>query len=144
MITPQKKRVGVFKGSRPYTPLFVILLALILLCFFVGPVKAQGDALNLTDWDTNMSQALGYDDSGFVGGMILSGIFTMLLVLPIAMISRSKYKNSTIYPELAVTILSLVICVGIGWLHYWILLVTALLIALLFAYSMKGLIGGGS
>jgi len=86
-----------------------------------------------------MSEALGFDDQGFVGGMVLSAILVMCMVLPIALINKRK---KGIYPELAVTILALVISVGVGWLHYWILLVTGLLIALLFAYSMRGMFGG--
>jgi len=108
------------------------------------PSVMASNPLNLTDFDINFSEALGFNDAGFVGGMFLSAILMVCLIMPVALITRKSKGNFGFYPELAMTILGLVLCVGIGWLHYWVLLVTALLIALFFAYSMRGLLSGGS
>ncbi len=135
-----KKRGGISNKSRLVIPLFFVLL---VITFLVMPVSAS-IPLNLTGFDVNLSTALGFSDSGFVGGMILSAILMMCLILPVALITRKSKGNVGFYPELAMTILGLTLSVGIGWLHYWVLLVTALLIALFFAYSMRGLLSGGS
>lgn len=139
MLASNKVRNGNLK-ARFAPPIFMLLLVLVLP-FFISPVHASVP-LNLTDFDVNMSTALGFTDDGFVGGMLLSAILMMCLILPIALITRKSKGNVGFYPELAMTILGLVISVGLGWLHYWVLLVTALLIALFFAYSMRGLLGG--
>lgn len=134
------KQGGKVTFSRFAPPIFFVLL---ILTFLIAPVRGSVP-LNITGFDVGMSEALGFSDSGFVGGMILSAILMMCLILPIALITRKSKGTYGFYPELAMTILGLVLSVGIGWLHYWVLLVTALLIALFFAYSMRGLISGGS
>lgn len=141
MKTPNKARGGVLSGSRLATPFFLALLV-VAMCFLIQDANCAVP-LNLTNWDINMSEAFGFSDGGFVGGVMLSTVMMLLLVFPTALIARKSRGSTGFYPELAMTILGLFLCVAIGWLHYWVLLVTGLAIALMFAFGMKGLLSGG-
>jgi hypothetical protein len=113
-------------------------LALSLIFFASLANPAQAASLNITDIPRNLGIQLGAGT--FAGGLIASAILILALVLPTALIARKK--NTGFVPELVMGFLGLCICVGIGWLSYWILLVIALLVAVMFAGTMRKWITG--
>ncbi len=98
----------------------------------------QAASLNITDVPSNLGAQLGV--GAFGGGLIASAVLILGLLLPTALIARKK--NAGFVPELVMAFLGLCICVGIGWLSYWILLIIALLVAVMYAGTMRDWITG--
>ena len=110
--------------------------------FIIKPVLANDQnftEINLTDIPYRVADSLNVDV--FAGQLICSGIFMMILLLPITIITRSKH--SSWIPEVAISLVAMGICVGIAWLPVWLFLVLCLLIGLMFAVKMRGVITGG-
>lgn len=126
---------------RSYAPPFFLLVLLSLLVLPVFAEPSPDNALNITDLAENMSNALGYDDNGFTGGLVLTVIVICLLVFPIVMIGRRR--NWGFYPELAMVFVGLCVGVGFEWVSYWLLLMVALLVALMFSGKVRDWASGG-
>ena len=121
----------------PLTYLFFLFLAM----FIIKPVVADGEnytRINITDIPYRVADSLNVDL--FAGQLICSCVFVMILLLPITMIARSKHASWI--PEVAITLITLGICIGIGWLPVWFLLILALLVALMFSDKITGVITG--
>lgn len=96
---------------------------------------------NLMDLDDQVASALGV--STFISGLIISTILNFMFLLPLAYLCSGKNKN----PVLPCLIIGLPLdgtCVALGWLPVWIMLIICMLVALMFASSMRGWILGGS
>lgn len=124
---------------RVCTPLFLLLLLRLLP---LGFSQNPDSALNVTDLDDGMSYALGFNDAGFVGGIVLTLLLTCLMMFPIVMMGRKR--NWGYFPEIVTVFLGLVAGVAIGWLNYWVLLVVCLIVALLFSGKIKDWASGGA
>jgi len=111
-------------------PLFFSVLS------FITPVNAEN--VNLSDVPTKLGEALGIGT--FAGQMLMSGIFMLMFLLPICMLTR-KGRGSWI-PEVAVTFVIMGTCIAIGWLPYWFLLIIGMFVALMFSGTMRDLITG--
>lgn len=114
------------------------LLALALFPLFSFVSSAHAATLNITEIPNAVGEQLG--TGAFAGGVVVSAVVILALVLPTALIARGKHG---FVPELIMGFLGLTVCVAIGWLSYWVLLVIALLIAVMFAGTMRDWITGG-
>ena len=125
----------------PLPPLFLAFTIIFMLPFFISPVLADEvnyTEINLTDIPYRVADSLNIDV--FAGQLICSCIFMMILLLPITIIARSKHASWI--PEVAMALIAMGICIGIGWLPVWFLLILSLLIALMFAGKMRDVITG--
>lgn len=79
----------------------------------------------------------------WAGGVLMSLIFMALFLFPVLFLCRS---NPTI-PAMFTGIGSMVVCVAVGWLDAWVLLLVFVAVSLMFASSARDWItgrGGGS
>lgn len=76
----------------------------------------------------------------FAAQLLTTIIFIGLFDLPMLLITR--YWDVTAYATLTITFLVMGFCVAMGWLPYWFMLVFSLVVALLFAATMRGWISG--
>ena len=74
----------------------------------------------------------------FAGGLLMSLIFMSIFLFPTLMLCR---KNPVL-PALMVGFGAMSFCVAVQWLSYWVLLMMALLVALLFSGSVRDWISG--
>ena len=125
--------------------ILVVIVALFLtMMFFILKAQADDDGtdytkINLTDIPIRVADSLNIDN--FSGQLICSCIFIMIVLIPIAMITKGKYGS--MIPECAITLVVMGICIGIGWLPVWVFLVFCMLIGLMIAVRMRKIITGG-
>lgn len=122
------------------TPLFLVTILFFMMTL---PVQAENNIteLNLTDIPIRVADAFNVDT--FAGQLICSGIFMMICIFPVTIISRAKFSNSSWIPEVAISLITMGICISIDWLPVWFFLVLCLLISLMFAGKMRDAITGG-
>lgn len=95
-------------------------------------------AVDLSELPQRLGDSLGM--SLLAGQMIASSIVLALFLFPTMLLTKKSGQQG-----MAVIIMSFMVMgslVAFGWLNIWFLLVTALLVALLFAGKMRGYIGG--
>lgn len=78
----------------------------------------------------------------WAGKLICSAIAILIILMPITMIVKSRH--SSWIPEVAITLLIMGFCMGLGWLDAWIFIVFCMLIGLMFALKMRKVIAGGN
>lgn len=114
-----------------------VTLFFFLFLNLVNPVHAENDV----DFMNIPQQLADHLNIPLFGGQILaSGIMLMIFLLPITIIARGK--KAGFIPELGTTLVIYGFCTAIGWLPYWFLLILCMLIALMFAGTMRDLITG--
>jgi len=124
--------------KRAFTPLFFVCLFATMF-YSMKPVEAGNyTALNLTDIAVRVGVAL--TTTTFAGQLICSAILMMCTVLPITIIARSK--KAGFIPEIATVFVSMGVCIAIGWLEPWFLLIVSLLVALMYAGKARNAITG--
>jgi len=72
----------------------------------------------------------------FAGQLLCSTIILLIFVLPTALIARKK--GGSPIAELMLGLCSMGVCLALGWMPYWILLVLVLLIALMYGSAIAG------
>lgn len=116
-----------------------IILVLVIGCFLasIPLVRAvdEESQVNLLDVPLKVSEALGIPL--FASQILCSAILFIIVVLPVAFLSKKGWT-----PPLIVSFLVLGTSVAIGWLPYWFLLVVAMIVALMFAGTMRDWITG--
>jgi len=103
------------------------------------PVKAEAD-IEISAIPQNLADKMGIPL--FAGQLLCSTILLLIFVLPTALIARKK--NASPIAELMLGLCGMSVCLALGWLPYWILLVFTMLIALMYAGKMRDFITGGS
>lgn len=95
-------------------------------------------AVDLSEMPQRLGDSLGM--SLLAGQMLSSAIVLALFLFPTMLLTKRSGQQG-----MAVIIMTFMVMgslVAFGWLPIWFLLVTALLVALLFAGKMRGYIGG--
>ncbi|MEM3629100.1 MAG: hypothetical protein QXE06_06990 [Candidatus Bathyarchaeia archaeon] len=112
---------------------FVLLMFAFFFLSFVFKVYAidQNDKINLLDLPAKLADALGIPL--FAGQILACLIFLFIFLLPVVVFSK---RNPTLI-ALLVGVPLLCFFVAVGWLHYWILLVIILLVAVLYSGKVK-------
>lgn len=131
--------------KRLRTPFFLVvgLSLLVMVAVSTQTVKATpspNGALNVSDWNNYMSLALGFSDSGFVGGVVLTVILVVLCICPMLFISKARSE----IPLIVMLFIGIVAGVALEWISYWILLVPVLLVALLYSGKIRDWASGGN
>lgn len=115
------------------------ILILIIGCFLASLPLAyavdEDSQVNLLDVPSRVSEALGIPL--FASQILCSSVVFVMFVLPVAFLSKKGYL-----PPLIVSFLVLGTTVAIGWLPYWFLLILAMIVALMFAGTMRDWITG--
>lgn len=123
------------KKYQLYLPLFFATFLLILSS--INVVHASGN-ITLSDVDDALGNALG--TSAFVGGLILTiAVCTMVLGFINSIGKKINFLINVIFG-----ILCMSFCIAVGWLDYWIMLLTLLVIAVAFGIRSSNLFGGKS
>lgn len=94
------------------------------------------DEISLPDLPHHLAVMLGTTD--FIGGLLATGIFFMLFIVPILFLTKGR----NVLLSLTSGILVLGICTALTWLPVWILIIIGLLIALMFSGAARGWITG--
>lgn len=96
------------------------------------------ETVNLADVPQYLADNLGV---GLIGGQMIASLIFLCLVLFPTMLLTNKRSNQYI-SVLIVGIGCLGTLVGIGWLHYWFLLIIVVIVALMFSGTMRDFLGG--
>jgi len=72
----------------------------------------------------------------FAGQLLCSTIILLIFVLPTALIARKK--NASPIAELMLGLCIMGVCLALGWLPYWILLILVMLVAFMYADKIAG------
>jgi len=114
---------------------FALIFLAVLLVTFMPLVHANDEGqVNLTDLPQKVADALG---TSLLGGQLLvSTILLMLCVLPFLLVTRN------ILAHVIISFMVLSVCLGLGWLPFWIFILISLGVGLLFAGSVRNMISG--
>ena len=93
----------------------------------------MSEGINLTDIPIRLAEGINVDV--FCGGLICSLILMLILVLPMVIVVRGKHGS--LFLEVGAILMIMGICIGIGWLPIWFLLIIALVSALMISDFMK-------
>jgi len=114
-----------------------VLTVFLLSLFFVNIVHAQ-DEVDLSEFPTRLSEMLGINE--FAGELLASTLLMALFLFPAMMIARGSANQTYIILFVGFSVMG--ICIALGWLPYFMLLVIVLIVALMFAGKMREWIGG--
>jgi hypothetical protein len=106
----------------------------------------EDEVVNLGDFPQKLADALNV--SLFVGQLLVSLIFMAIFLLPSMLIAGYwGGGGAVLYDIIFVGLGTSGVCVALGWLPVWTMLIICMLVALLFASTMRGWIlgktGGG-
>jgi hypothetical protein len=118
------------------SPFLVILTVCIVMALPVVHAVDPNDEVNLMDLPQRFADA--FNIGLFPAQIFTTGIIMMIFMLPIAIWSKS------IIPPIFVGFVVMGLCVALAWLPVWFLVVTAMLVALMFAGKMRDLISGSA
>jgi len=93
---------------------------------------------SFADFPSWMATAWGISE--ITAQVILSGAVFLAVVLPIVFMRGDR---SSFNVEIIGGFFALVICVGLGWLHYWILITVIVIVGIAAAVLGVGKIFGG-
>ena len=117
--------------------LFLLSIVFTTFALFIMQVQMV-QAVDLSEMPQRLGDNLNM--SLLAGQMLLSSLILALFLFPTMLLTKRSGQQG-----LAVIIMSFMVMgslVAFGWLPIWFLLVTALIIALLFAGKMRGFISG--
>lgn len=117
----------------PKTRLF--LLAPLFLVFSIPSVYAED--VDLSQIPNNLAEKTGIPL--FAGQLLCSAIILFMFLLPLTILTRKR--GSSWLAELIVGFIILGVCIALGWLPYWIMLVICLIVAGMYASKMKNVFG---
>jgi len=115
--------------------IILILIIGILASLPLAYAVDEDSQVNLLDVPLKVSEALGIPL--FASQILCSAVVFVMFVLPVAFLSKKGYL-----PPLIVSFLVLGTTVAIGWLPYWFLLIISMIVALMFAGTMRDWITG--
>jgi len=111
----------------------LFLCAVYLVNIIVFPVHADGD-VNLTDLPSQLANALGI--SVFAASLLASAIFLFAFLLPVAI-----WGKESVFPTAIIGFVVMGFLVAVGWLPAWVMLMTVLLVAGMYAVIWKHMLG---
>jgi len=118
-------------------PLIAPLFFFILLTL-ISPVHAENE-IEFSKIPEQLAEKLSIP---LFGAQILaSGIIVFIPLMSISLIARGKYQHAWI-AEMFVGFMFLAFVVSIGWCPYWLLILLTMLIAIMYAGTMRDLITG--
>jgi len=118
------------------SPFLVILTICIVMALPVVHAVEENDEVYLLDLPQKFADA--FNIPLFPAQIFTTGIIMMIFMLPIAIWSK------TIVPPIFVGFVVMGLCVALAWLPVWFLVVTAMLVALMFAGGMRNWLSGKS
>lgn len=104
-----------------------LILSLLFFVSLISIVQAPQD-VDITQVDDAIGESLGV--SAWVGGLIMSVILFLALVMP-TLLLRNKA------PSMILAFFVIGICVSVGWLDTWLVLIVILLTSVLWASKIK-------
>jgi len=104
----------------------------------MSTVKAEVD-IDFSAIPQNLADKMGIPL--FAGQLLCSTILLLMFVLPTALIARKK--SASPIAELMLGLCSLAVCLALGWLPVFLLLVLCLLIGIMYAGAMRDFLSKG-
>jgi hypothetical protein len=125
------------KGKRlKISPLLALLVIFVVMALPIVHAVDPNDEVNLMDLPQRFADA--FNIGLFPAQIFTTGIIMMIFMLPIAIWSKS------LIPPIFVGFIVMGLCVALTWLPVWFLVVTAMLVALMFAGGMRNWLSGTS
>jgi hypothetical protein len=126
------------KEKRLIFSLILITTAVVTIMMTLPIAHAvdENDEVYLLDLPQKFADA--FNIGLFPAQIFTTGIIMMIFMLPIAIWSKS------IIPPIFVGFVVMGLCVALAWLPVWFLVVTAMLVALMFAGKMRDMISGSA
>jgi len=109
-----------------------------MFLFSISPAHAEAD-IDFSAIPQNLADKMGIPL--FAGQLLCSTIILLIFILPTALIARKK--NASPIAELVLGLCAMSVCLALGWLPYWLLLILSFLIALMYADKITGKFSGG-
>ena len=102
---------------------------------------ADEGSVNLGDFPAKLGEALGID---LFSAQLLSSLILMSIFLFPSIMIAGYFggAGAVLYDIIFVGLGSSAVCAALGWLPYWILILVAVIVALLFAGSIRNMISG--
>jgi hypothetical protein len=121
--------------------LFLIGLCLFLMVIPLCHAIDEDQVVNLGDFPTKLADALGID---LFSAQLLSSLILMSIFLLPSMLIAGYFggAGAVLFDIVFVGLGSATVCTALGWLPYWILILVAVIVALLFAGSIRNMISG--
>lgn len=94
----------------------------------------MSETVDLTGFPQALANQLGI--SLFAGQIMASTIFLAMILLPTLFVSK-KFGVASI-ATYVMAIMGLSVCVAIGWIGYWVLVLVVMMVALMFSGTVRG------
>jgi hypothetical protein len=115
----------------------IILMILISLVALTPMAHAtDGEGINLSTFPQALADYFGV--SLLAGQILATSIFLALFIFPLLVFTKGKNIMLTVI----VSFLVMGTCLAFGWLPYWIFILTAVTVGLLFGGSIRDMISG--
>ncbi|MCJ7482269.1 MAG: hypothetical protein MUO31_04825 [Thermodesulfovibrionales bacterium] len=118
------------------SPFLVILTICIVMALPGVHAVTENDEVYLLDLPQKFADA--FNIPLFPAQIFTTGIIMMIFMLPIAIWSK------TVVPPLFVGFVVMGLCVALTWLPVWFLVISAMVVALMFAGGMRNWLSGTS
>jgi hypothetical protein len=118
------------------SPLLALLVIFVVMALPVVHAVDPNDEVDLMNVPQKFADA--FNIGLFPAQILTTSIIMMMFMLPIAIWSKS------LIPPIFVGFIVMGLCVALTWLPVWFLVVTAMLVALMFAGGMRNWLSGTS
>jgi len=120
-------------ASMNHKKLVILPSIAFLLSFLISIAHAEAD-IDISAIPQALADKMGIPL--FATQLLCSGILLFIFIMPITLLSRKR--GTSPIAELLLGFVILGVCLALGWLPYWILLILGLLVALLYADKITG------
>jgi len=110
-----------------------ILLWLVYSVLLIYPAYAS-EEVDLADFPKQLSKKLNIPL--FAAQLLTSGLFLALFLFPTLLLTKN------VLAHLMIGLIIMGFCIAMGWLHYWFILVTLVVVALMFSGKVRDWISG--
>jgi len=112
---------------------FILFWLIYFALLLIYPVHAT-EEVDLTDFPKQLSKRLNIPL--FAAQLLTSGLFLALFLFPTLLLTKN------VLAHLMIGLIIMGFCVAMGWLHYWFILVTMVVVALMFSGKVRDWISG--
>ncbi len=108
---------------------------------FTKPIAYAEADYNFSDLPEAVADTLGIDE--FSAGILVSAVVLTFITAIVGFTLMKAEGNTALYGIIICDFVGMGFLVGLGFLPYWIFLIVCLLVAVLFANTLRSLITGG-
>lgn len=123
------------EGNKTKKKTAITLFSLTIFLMLPSIVYAETGSVDISKFPNRLSEMLTI--SLFSARLLASAILTSFFVFPTMLLTGRKNQ---FMPTLVILFMCLCVCIGLGWLDYWILLLIAFAVAGLWATRFKDMV----